>query len=229
MNPNNIAPHAPKMPEPNKDALASMPLPSPVAPSAPPTTPQAQSGNVTMSGVMSEPVSSSQVSEMGLTPSLAPTSSDEPVAVVKVLSVRGVEYAMMTLALWMSAVTFLWTIVNLIHGSPSFSRLAAPVSSLIVCLPVFAFFFLRLKKGELENPNFRLDPSKRRWSQLTQLFAFLVCIANLIFFIYTIMQIIGGESKASLVKASLDLLTILIVAGGILVYYWFDERRIQKG
>lgn len=155
----------------------------------------------------------------------ANAGSDTPVPVVKVLSVRGVEYAMMSLALWFGAGGLIWILLSLIYGSNGFSALAFPVSLLVVCVPVFSFFFIRLRKQELANPELKLEPSKRRLSQTTQILAFLVCLFNLIGFVYLMMAKAGGESKASLSQSILGLLAILVVAGGILIYYWFDEHR----
>src|SRR3989338_7106899 len=92
----------------------------------------------------------------------------EPVPVVRVLSVRGVEYTMMTIALWFSATGLAWALLNLLNGSYNFSFLVVPVSILISSLPLFALFFIRLKRAELANPALRFEPSKRRLSQMTQ-------------------------------------------------------------
>jgi hypothetical protein len=159
---------------------------------------------------------------------LAPTGSDMPLPVIKVLSVRGVEYAMMTIALWVVATTLAWVVLNSLNGSGSFNYLVVPTSALIVCLPVFGWLFLRLKRVELANPELRLDPSKRRWSQMTQILAYLACLVNLIYFVYVILQHTTGKSGTSIPKAVTNLLVILVIAGGVLAYYWVDEHRIRK-
>lgn len=151
--------------------------------------------------------------------------SDNPIPVVKVLSVRGVEYLFMSIFLWLCAGSFIGLILSLINGQTGFANLSFPLSMLIVSLPGFALLFLRLKKAELDDPKLRLDASKRRLTQATQLLAFLTCLINVITFVYLILQKIGGEGKLELGKAIINMLVILIVAGGILVYYWFDERR----
>lgn len=148
-----------------------------------------------------------------------------PLAVVEVVSVRGVEYAMMTLTLWVGSFSLLGVLLSLINGSTTFGVLAFPASSLIVCLPVFGFFFLRLKKAELMNPSLKLDPSKRRFTQFTQLVAFAACLFTLIAFVFYILTKISGEGGTSAVKATLDVAAVLAVAGGILAYYWIDEHR----
>lgn len=162
--------------------------------------------------------------------SLAKLANDQPTPVVKVLSVRGVEYFMMTIALWLSASSFVWAVLALINKSASFQVMAFPVSFLLVCLPIFAFFYLRLRRAELAAPELRFDPSKRRLSQITQILAFIVCISNMIAFIYLVLSKISGESQASVGKSALNLLIVLLVAGGLLAYYWFDEHReFKKG
>jgi hypothetical protein len=151
--------------------------------------------------------------------------SGDPIPVVKVLSIRGIEYVMMSLALWFGAGGLIWILLALIYGSNGFSALAFPVSLLVVCVPVFSVFFIRLRKQELANPDLRYEASKRRLSQITQILAFIVCLFNLVGFVYLMMAKAGGESKASVSQSVLGLLAILAVAGGILVYYWFDEHR----
>lgn len=156
------------------------------------------------------------------------SGSDSPVPVVKVLSVRGVEYVMMSIALWICASGLIWLGLSVIYSQTSFNVLAFPVSLLIVCLPIFSFFYLRLRKQELINPELKMEPSKRRLSQITQVLAFIVCLFNLIGYVYMLVAKIGGDSDAVLWKATLGLLVILIIAGGILAYYWFDEHRNQE-
>ncbi len=162
------------------------------------------------------------------TTNLTTTTSDQPVPVVKVLSVRGVEYGMMTITLWVAAASLAGGLVSAINGGASFEILAFPISLLLVTVPVFAFFFLRLKKAELANPSLRLEASKRRFSQVTQFLAFLTCLINVIVFVYLIMASFGGKVHTSWLKAIGDLIVILIVAGGVLAYYWFDEHKLVK-
>ena len=111
------------------------------------------------------------------------------------------------------------------NGSASFSSIALPVTFLLVSIPVFALFFIRLKRAELATPALRFDPSKRRLSQITQVFAFLACFINVITFVYMLLSKMAGEGGISIVKATLNLIIILVVAGGILAYYWYDEHR----
>ncbi len=159
---------------------------------------------------------------------LEPTGTDQPIAVVKVLSVRGVEYGMMTIVLWAGAITLAWIILNMLNGSKGFNYVVVPTSALIVCVPVFGWFFFRLKRAELANPSLRFDPSKRRWSQITQIIAYTAVLLNLIYFVYIVLQHTSGGSGTSIGKALVNLLVILVIAGGILVYYWFDEHRLIK-
>lgn len=151
--------------------------------------------------------------------------NDQPVAVVKTLSVRGLEYLFMSVALWFGATGLTWVLLAIANGSASFSSIALPVTFLLVSIPVFALFFIRLKRDELATPALRFDPSKRRLSQITQVFAFLACFINVITFVYMLLSKMAGEGGISIVKATLNLFIILVVAGGILAYYWYDEHR----
>jgi len=159
------------------------------------------------------------------TPTLAATG-DEPVPVVKVLSVRGVEYLFMSIALWLGAASLIGVILLPLNGETTMSGFAFPLSLLLTTVPLFAFFFIRLKRAELVNPSLRLDASKRRLSQVTQVLAFLTCLGNIAALIFIILEKIGGDGGGvSIGKALLNILVILLVAGGILAYYWFDEHR----
>jgi len=159
-------------------------------------------------------------------PAYTPTpESLMPQAVVKVLSPRGLEYAFMTIALFTSAFALSIALLSLVNGQTSFSVLAFPVAALVVSLPVFALLFLRLKKAELANPALRYDPSKRRASQFTQIFSFVIALFTLIGFLTTIFAKISGSFDSSLVKVFLDVLVIEAIAGGLLAYYWIDEHR----
>lgn len=148
-----------------------------------------------------------------------------PTAVVQVYSTRGVEYAMLTLCLFLAAGAIIGTLLACINGAGHFKVLALPVSLLVVCLPVFSYLFLRQKKAELATPALKLDPSKRRLTQFTQIIAFAACLFNLIAFVYLVFSKLAGQSEPSLGKDVLNLLVVLVVAGSILAYYWNDEHR----
>jgi len=147
-----------------------------------------------------------------------------PQPVVQVLSPRGVEYVFLTIVLFTGAINLIAALVILINGNIDFSALAFPTAALVVTVPVFAWLFLRLKRAELTNPQLALDPSKRRSTQFTKVISFATCLFTLIGFIFGIFIKIGGNSNASMVKLFLDVLVILVVAGGILAYYWINER-----
>jgi hypothetical protein len=154
-------------------------------------------------------------------------TSDEPIAVVRVLSTRGVEYGMMTIALWVTASTMAWILLNMLNGSRGFDSVVVPTAALVVCLPVFGLFFLRLKKAELMQPRLRLDPSKRRWSQTSQFLAYLALLINFIYFVYTVLQHFSGSKGQAITKALINLVIILVIAGGVLAYYWHDEHKAR--
>lgn len=157
------------------------------------------------------------------------SSDGNPVPVVKVLSVRGVEYLMMSFTLWIATGALIWTLLSIVNGYSSASLLAMSIALLLVCVPTFGFFFLRLKNQELTNPELRYEPSKRRLTQITQFLAFVTCLFNIVAFVYLIIAKVGGSESISLGKSFLNLIIILIVAGGVLAYYWNDEHRVNKG
>jgi hypothetical protein len=160
--------------------------------------------------------------------SLSRPGDDKPIPVLEVLSVRGVEYGMMTIVLWIGALTLGWVILNFINGSRGFNYVVVPTSALVVCVPIFSWFFLRLKRAELADPGLRFDPSKRRWSQITQILAYTAVLVNLIYFVYTLLQHASSTKGPSVSKAAANLVVILVIAGGVLFYYWRDEHRLIK-
>ncbi len=151
----------------------------------------------------------------------------DPVPVVQVLSVRGVEYGMMSITLWVLASTLAWLLLNLVNGSRTFDYLVVPTSALVVCLPFFAWLFIRLKKAELANSSLVHEPSRRRWSQTTQFVAFIATLTNLIVFVYAMLSRFGTDKKPSetILKQVLSMLVVLVIAGGVLVYYWLEDHR----
>ena len=158
--------------------------------------------------------------------SLEMPTNDQPIPVVKVLSVRGVEYAMMSIMLWIGAGMLIYLLVSLISGNSSFDMLAFPISVLLVTVPIFGFLFLRLRKSELEQPSLRMEPSKRRFSQITQILAFLTCFFNIVTVVYLLIGMAGGNEVANIGKVLGSAAVTLIIAGGILAYYWVDEHKM---
>jgi hypothetical protein len=160
------------------------------------------------------------------TMSLSMPTDDRPIPVVKVLSVRGVEYAMMSILLWFGAGSLMFILTSMIQGGSGFDTLAFPLSLLIVCVPGFAFFFLRLKAAELADPSLRLEASKRRYSQITQILAFLTCFFNIVAVTYLLIGMAGGNEVSNIGKTIGAAAVILLIAGGILLYYWKDEHKL---
>ncbi len=161
-------------------------------------------------------------------PAPAPTPSSvisQPV--VKVLSPRGVEYVFMAIALVTGAIGLVSALLAIVNGNHSFSVLYFPLALLLVAVPVFSGLFLRLKQAELVDPSARLDASKRRTTQFLQISSFFICFFTLIGFLATVFAKVSGSYTGSIVKVILDVLVILIVAGGILFYYWNDEHKLS--
>ncbi len=146
-------------------------------------------------------------------------------AVVKTLSVRGLEYAMMSMTLWLASAALVVIVLLLVNGGNSFDILAFPISLLVVSTPIFGYLFLRLKRAELASPALRFDPSKRRLSQTTQLFTFVASLITMIGIVYIIIAKMGGAYHGSMGKTLLDLIIILLVSGGLFAYYWNDEHK----
>jgi len=155
------------------------------------------------------------------------SQQDTPLPVVRVFSVRGIEYLLMTIALWLGAAGLVSLVVSLIQGDTGFGALSFPISLLVTALPVFAFLFLRLRSAELKTPALRYEPSKRRCSQFSQILSFLISFFAVVGIIYTLLQAVAGHSD-DIWKVLGSLVVLLIVAGGILWYYWCDEHKFVK-
>lgn len=151
-----------------------------------------------------------------------------PTPVVRVLSPYGVEYVFLTIALFVAALSLVGILLSLVNGRADFAALSAPTAALLVAVPVFIGFSLRLKKLEVQDPKLRLDASKRRSTQFTQIVSFLACFLTLIGLVAVVFAHIGGQTAISLGKAFLNALCILAVAGGILGFYWNEEHRARR-
>lgn len=203
---------------------------------AKPETPSVSDRSATMSsmypGVGEKPQTHATFQDMTpaqpAAPALTMPVDDRPVPVVKVLSVRGVEYAMMSILLWFGAGSLIFILIALIQGGNSFETLAFPLALLLVTTPGFAYLYLRLRRAELADPSLRLEASKRRYSQITQIVAFLTCFFNIVTVVYMLLSIAGGTEGVSIGKTLGSAVAVLAVAGGILAYYWVDEHRITR-
>lgn len=163
-----------------------------------------------------------QLSTKGLT-----FNGVESVPVVKVWSVRGVEYAIMSFMLWALAIALTWVIVSLINGQTGFVNLSGALSLMIVSLPIFGFFFLRLKKAELANPDLRIESTKRRFSQITQIVSFFVIFFASLGLVSSLISATSGETDG-LGRTVGTALVFIVVWGALFAYYWFDEHRQVK-
>ena len=177
------------------------------------------------------------------TPPAAPSLTSEPVStfgpqtpvpVVYNYTARGVEYFLMLITLAVSAVSLgalLHSIVGamfndggtniFVDGIMSFAG-----SALIVCLPLFIFFFLRLKSAEMTSPRLRHDPSRRRAFQIAIFSSFTIGVFSLIGYVYTIFNtsdLYGGGESVGLTIA--DMIITLGIVGGIFAYFWLDNQR----
>lgn len=158
-------------------------------------------------------------------PAAAPASNDpiQPISVVQNLSVKGFEYSMMFITLWLSAAAAVWIINDFIFGASSTIG-AFPLTVLVVSLPTFVIMFLRLRRAELADPGLRNDPSRRKSIQSTQRLAFIVLLVQTIGTLYAIIQHSEG---VQIPKVVLSWLVSVIVFGGIFIYYWKGIQQEQ--
>lgn len=238
MPPQNPEDNQPSFNGGGQQPLANVVVPAPTPPQPEPSFPQSQDTQFTTVPPTQHPnapyVSQNETplpqtnkSDLfGTTDTLNSTSPDPvvPTPVVQVLSPRGVEYVMLTIALFTAAIGLTAILLCLVNGQTGLMSLSLPVSLLIVGLPIFAGLFLRLKKAELNNPSLKLDQSKRRSTQTTQIISFVVSLFTVVGLLVSIFAAISG-SAGDVGKGIASALITLIIFGGILAYYWWDEHR----
>lgn len=161
----------------------------------------------------------------------ASTGPQSPSPVVEQLSTRGVEYTIMFIALGIFATSLGNILHNFVNDAftsgPSYGGAASfSAAALLVSFPVFAILFLRLKKAELDKPETRQDPSRRKSVQLTLIISFLFAIGHLSTYLFMLMEgnSFSGDAGEG-VASILNMLITITIAGGIFAYYWLDEHR----
>jgi hypothetical protein len=151
-----------------------------------------------------------------------------PVAVERVSSPRGVEYALLFLGFW-ATIAGVITMGNLaIFSQFSTASAAFPLSILIILFPIFIGFFLRLRKAEIKKPALAKDPSRRRGIQVTQLVMATVIIIQSFSFVYRLIGC-GGNTGVCTDRFSwrslFSLLFSYLICGSVFAYLWMIERR----
>lgn len=161
----------------------------------------------------------------------------EPIAVVQNLSTRGYEYYLMFIGLWgtlISTLVIAHMYINSMFSDESRmysdgysydtdSEYTFWITVLVVCLPVFAYFFRRLMLAEKRDPLLRKDPSRKKLIQTTQTVSFLACLVNLAIFVYALIN--GSSDGISIGQFFVHLLATIVVAGSTFFFYWRDEHR----
>lgn len=173
-------------------------------------------------------------------PALAAThnKTQMPIAVVQALSTRGVEYYLMMIALVVSAISLglvLHSIAaQLFSDSTAYSFntsvMSFASSALVVSLPLFIFFFLRLKKAELRTPSLLADPSRRRAIQIVLITSFVFGLLSTASYVFAFFSLSYGGTDTEGESISLliaDFVIATLIIGGIFANYWMDSH--QKG
>lgn len=164
---------------------------------------------------------------LGSTQNASNDLSIESTPVVKVWSVRGLEYALMSFMLWFIASAITWVLVALINDQAGFAILSPALAILIVSVPIFSYLFLRLKKAELMDPALKKESSKRKFSQITQIVSFFIVFFSLITIVGSVLAQFGGDD-VELGKTISSSLAFIVVWGSLLGYYWHEEHK-NKG
>ena len=162
--------------------------------------------------------------------------SQTPIAVVQALSTRGVEYYLMMITLVTSAISLglvLHSIAAQLFSdaagysfNASFMSFAS--SALVVSLPLFIFFFLRLKKAELRRPSLLVDPSRRRAIQIVLITSFALGLLTTAIYVFAFFSLsyggvdTEGENVGLLIA---DFVITTLIIGGIFANYWMDSHQ----
>jgi FtsH-binding integral membrane protein len=177
--------------------------------------------------IQQPPMAQKQAQPLSINDNGVRPRSLESVPVVKVWSIRGVEYAIMTAMLFAVAISINWAVVALVNGSTGFVELSAPLALLIVSLPILAFFFMRLKKAELLNPQLKTESTKRRFSQVAQIVSFAVVFFALLGIVASLLAAVSGETEG-LGKTIGTAFVFVVIWGGVFSYYWANEHRLGQ-
>jgi hypothetical protein len=154
-----------------------------------------------------------------------------PIAVSKVASPNGFKYYLMFISLWVS-VGAIVTSLNLWILGGSGGIPSAAIAAIVTFLPVYVIFFFINRRQEKLDAAQLTDPSRRRPLQITLFVAFLTILANIFYFILTLIQDECANSYAStctspsVSKNILQLLTTILVVGGVFAYYYIGERTL---
>jgi hypothetical protein len=105
--------------------------------------------------------------------------------------------------------------------SVSQEMLRFAIASLVFAAPVFYWMQVLVSKG-LAKKELSLTAGIRRW--LTYFIIFIASVVILVWLIMTMTSFLNGELT---LKAALKTLTIMVLAGSIFGYYFYDVRREQ--
>ena len=148
-----------------------------------------------------------------------------PLATVRVLSPRGLEYLLMHIALWFGALGLIALLVALIGGQFNLSSIGIHLAVVLGSFPVFALLFLRLKSAEISNPTLKSDSSRRRLNQITATVSFVMSLSSIIGLIFSLLQVAAGNDFP-VGRSLAQIGVVCLVSLGMLVYFWRDETRI---
>jgi hypothetical protein len=156
-------------------------------------------------------------------PTVADTSK-KPIAVVEATSPKSLEYHMMFLTLWLSALGVLFiTNVFLFGGGTDNGFSGFALTILLICVPIFLILFFRLRQAEELHPEIKNDLSRKKSIQSTQSLAFIIVLIHTIIMVY---QVLNGSGNVG--SQVLSWLLSLIVFGSIFVYYWKDTHQAES-
>lgn len=167
------------------------------------------------------PIPPSELRTKQSTVSRSTQSGTDPIAVVQTRSTNGLEYTIMFIALWISAICLgglLHDMVSILGGENTMGG-GFYSAGLIVCAPIFMILFFRLKHKEIKDPLVLKDSSRKRAVQLTLIVTFLAAILHFMFYVY---GLVSGDQNPGL--SFMHLLVTLLVASSIFGYYWHDEH-----
>lgn len=138
------------------------------------------------------------------------------------------EYIFLTISLLSAALGLTIALLALVNGVFDFAVLVFPAATLILALPIYSWFFGRLRWAERRNPRLRYTLTRRICSKLVQTLMFITVLFTAIGFLTLLLAKMGTGYDGSLAQITLNVVVIELIAGSILTYYWRDEHQKRR-
>jgi hypothetical protein len=162
-------------------------------------------------------------------PSAKLSDNNHPVTMVAKMSTRDTEYSIMYICLLITALGIGGVLHQLLFSmqtsdeSGYWAGGSFGITMILVTLPIFTWLFLRLKRAEQKSPALLKSATRHRGVKGMIMISFLGLIIHSVIFVYMSLN-----SYGKFFDSISHFVITLLVAGGILQYFWRDEHRNYK-